>query len=80
MQTTYILIMIISLALIGFLFWVKSRQAPEERKKPSNLALAGMLLVVMAIIFSGNRLVGYFLIGIGVGLAVIDLILTLQKK
>jgi hypothetical protein len=80
MQAAYVLIMIVSLALIGLLFWMKSKQPSEGRKKTSYLALLGMLMVVMAIIFSENRWVGYFLIGAGVALALVDLFLTQIKR
>lgn len=76
MQNTYILIMILSLALIGILFWFKSRKSPAERRKPSSLALLGMLLVVMSVVIGENRWVGYSLMGTGVALVVLDLFLN----
>jgi peptidoglycan/LPS O-acetylase OafA/YrhL len=76
MQTIYILIAIVALFLIGILFWSKSRQSTRTKKKPSQLAFLGMLLVVMAIMFGENRWVGYTLIAAGICLAVADIIFS----
>ena len=46
----------------------------KQYEKPSNLAILGMSLVVLGIIFGDSRTIGYSLIGIGVILSVIDAI------
>jgi hypothetical protein len=46
----------------------------KQYKKPSNLAVLGMSLVVLGIIFGDDRLIGYSFIGVGVLLSVIDAI------
>jgi hypothetical protein len=59
------LVVIVVLLLIG-----RGRQY----HKPSNLAILGMSLVVLGIIFGDDRLIGYSFIGVGVLLSVIDAI------
>ncbi len=73
MQTAYIGMAIAVLVIIFGIFVLKSRQKPIQSRKPSPLALIGMLLVVLAIVAGENRWVGYSLIGLGVLLAVLDL-------
>jgi len=46
----------------------------KQYKKPSNLAILGMSLVVLGIIFGDSRVVGYSFIGVGVLVAVVDAI------
>lgn len=52
----------------------------KKRKKSSKLATFAMTLVVVGIIFGDNPLIGYFFIGVGVILGVIDIIKNLEKK
>jgi hypothetical protein len=46
----------------------------KQYHKPSNLAILGMSLVVLGIIFGDDRIIGYSFIGVGVLLSVIDAI------
>jgi hypothetical protein len=46
----------------------------KQYKKPSNLAILGMPVVVLGIIFGDDRLIGYSFIGVGVLIAVVDAI------
>jgi lysylphosphatidylglycerol synthetase-like protein (DUF2156 family) len=46
----------------------------KQYKKPSNLAVLGMSLVVLGIVFGDSRIVVYSFIGVGVLLSVIDAI------
>jgi hypothetical protein len=46
----------------------------KQYHKPSNLAILGMSLVVLGIIFGDDRLIGYSFIGVGVLLSIIDAI------
>jgi hypothetical protein len=73
MQTTTIAISVALLAIIAGITLLRSKQKGVQNHKPSNLALMGMLLVVLAIFVSDNRWLGYALIGLGVLLAVVDI-------
>ncbi len=44
----------------------------KQYSKPSNLAILGMALVVLGIIFGDNRVVGYSFMGVGVFLSIVD--------
>jgi hypothetical protein len=46
----------------------------KQHRKPSNLAILALSLVVLGIIFGDSRIVGYSFIGVGVILSVIDAI------
>jgi hypothetical protein len=59
------LIVIVVLLLLG---------RGKQYKKPSNLAILGISLVVLGIIFGDSRIIGYSFIGVGVLLSVIDII------
>jgi hypothetical protein len=74
MQTAYIGIAIVSIAIIFGIIFLRAKQKPSESRRPSTLALIGMLLVVFAIVAGENRWLGYSFIGLGVLLAVVDLI------
>jgi len=74
----YILIAIIVLLIIAILvFFIKK----NKKQKPLT-PLAGLAFgfVIAGIIFGESRLVGYSLMGIGVLLAIIDVIIKLKKK
>ena len=71
MEPVWIAISIIALVVIVvFLLIGRGRQY----KKPSNLAILGMSLVVLGIIFGDDRLIGYSFIGVGVLLSVVDIV------
>jgi hypothetical protein len=71
METMWIAISIAALVVIvGLLLIARGKQY----HKPSNLAILGMSLVVLGIIFGDSRIVGYSFIGVGVLLSVIDAI------
>jgi hypothetical protein len=65
----WIAISIIALVVIAVLL-LRGRR--KQYPKPSNLAVLGMSLVVLGIIFGDSRIVGYSFIGVGVLLSVID--------
>lgn len=76
MNAVYIGIASVALVLIA-VFYFFIRKNHKQAQKPSLLALLGMIFVIVSIFFSDmNRLVGYAFIGVGVLLAVIDLIRT----
>jgi hypothetical protein len=58
--------------IVGLL--IITRGKGKQYPKPSNLAILGISMVVLGIIFGEDRLIGYSFIGIGVLLSVIDAI------
>ena len=71
MEPVWIAISIIALVVIVVLLLIARG---KQYRKPSNLAILGMSLVVLGIIFGDDRLIGYSFIGVGVILSVIDAI------
>jgi hypothetical protein len=69
MEPVWIAISIVALVVIAVLL-LRGRR--KQYPKPSNLAVLGMSLVVLGIIFGDSRIVGYSFIGVGVLLSVID--------
>jgi hypothetical protein len=69
MESVWIAISIVALVVIAVLL-LRGRR--KQYPKPSNLAVLGMSLVVLGIIFGDSRIVGYSFIGVGVLLSVID--------
>ena len=80
MKNIYIVISIVSLALIAIIFFV-SRAKGKQPQKLSKLATFSMSLVVFGIIFrNGDRWLGYSFMGVGVILAVVDIVRNRSKK
>ncbi|MDD5191648.1 MAG: hypothetical protein PHH54_01995 [Candidatus Nanoarchaeia archaeon] len=74
----YILISIIVLLIIAILvFFIKKNR---KQKSLTLLASLAFVFIIAGIIFGDSRLVGYSLIGIGVLLAIIDMVRKLKKK
>jgi hypothetical protein len=74
----YVLISIIVLLLIAiFLFFIKKN---NKKEKLSPLASIAFAFILAGIIFGGNKLISYSLIGIGVLFAVVDILKKLKKK
>ncbi len=71
MEPVWIAISVVALIVIIVLLLVGRG---TQYKKPSNLAVLGMSLVVLGIIFGDDRLIGYSFIGVGVLIAVVDAI------
>ena len=71
MEPVWIAIAIIALVVIVVLLLIARGR---QYQQPSNLAILGMSLVVLGIIFGDDRLIGYSFIGVGVILSVIDAI------
>jgi len=71
MEPLWIAISISALVVIVVLLLIARG---KQYRKPSNLAILGMSLVVLGIIFGDDRLIGYSFIGVGVLLSVIDAI------
>ena len=80
MEPLYIGIEIAALIIIVVLLLI-SRQKGKQLRKPSNLFIIGMTLVVLGIIFvDAGRLISYSFIGVGALLAIIDGIRNLKNK
>jgi hypothetical protein len=71
MEPVWIAISIIALVVIVVLLLIARGR---QYQQPSNLAILGMSLVVLGIIFGDSRAIGYSLIGVGVLLSVIEAI------
>ena len=67
----YIAISIAALGIIALSLVLGRRGGKEKRLTP--LAGVAFALVVAGLVFGGDRLVGYSLLGIGVILAVVDM-------
>jgi len=80
MQTPYILISLAAIALILILlaFFLRKRVKPGQ--KLSVLTAVSFAFVIAGIVFGENRILGYSLMGVGVLIAVIDIILKTKKK
>jgi len=80
MNPLYIGIAITALIIIVVLLLI-SRQKGKQLRKPSNLFILAMTLVVLGIIFvDAGRLISYSFIGVGALLAIIDGIRNLKNK
>jgi hypothetical protein len=76
-STIYIimaLVVLVAIATLAYFIYQK-----REDKKPSPLVGLGLAFITMGILFGDSRLIGYGLIGIGVAIAVIDMIIKLNK-
>ena len=71
MEPVWIAISIIALVVIVVLLLIARGR---QYQQPSNLAIVGICLVVLGIIFGDDRVIGYSFIGVGVLLSVIDTI------
>jgi cytochrome bd-type quinol oxidase subunit 2 len=71
MEAMWIAISIVALVVIVVLLLIARGR---QYQQPSNLAILGMSLVVLGIIFGDSRLIGYPFIGVGIFLSVIDAI------
>jgi hypothetical protein len=71
MEHLWIAISIIALVVIVVLLLIARGR---QYQQPSNLAILGMSLVVLGIIFGDDRRIGYPLIGVGILLSVIEAI------
>ena len=71
MEHLWIAISIIALVVIVVLLLIARGR---QYQQPSNLAIVGICLVVLGIIFGDDRRIGYPLIGVGILLSVIEAI------
>jgi hypothetical protein len=74
----YIAITIVVLALVTLLFYLGSRNKPSRGLTP--LAGLAFAFILAGILFGSNRVIGYGLLGVGVILAVIDIVNKSKNK
>ncbi len=74
----YISVAVVVLAVIALLVFVVGKKGRGQRLTP--LASFAFAFVLAGVLFGENRLVGYGLMGIGVVLAVIDIVNKSKKK
>jgi hypothetical protein len=74
----FIVISLVILAIIALLVVLANRHKKDT--KLSKLAILAFLFIISGIVFGDDRLLGYGLIGVGVLLAVIDIIRKLREK
>jgi hypothetical protein len=67
----YIAISIIALAIIALPIFILGKS--QEKKRLTPIASLAFGFIVAGIVFGGNRLIGYSLMGIGVVLSLIDM-------
>ena len=79
MEPVWIAISIIALVVIMVLLLI-SRRKRKQILNPSNLLILAMSLVVLGIIFGGERLIGYSFMGVGILLSVIDAIRNRKQQ
>ena len=75
----YILISIIILILVAVVVFVVSRNKAGKEKALTPLAGLAFAFILAGLFFGNNQLAGYGLIGVGVILAVIDMIKKSKK-
>ncbi|MCX6737875.1 MAG: hypothetical protein NTY11_00390 [Candidatus Parcubacteria bacterium] len=76
-QSIYIVIAIVALAIIGGLMIFMKKMRPGAKLSP--LAGLAFVFLIAGIIFGENRLIGYILIGIGLIIAIFDIIKKFKK-
>ena len=74
----YIAVLIVVLAIIALLVFFVSKNKSDKKLTP----LAGLAFgfILAGIIFGEDRLIGYSLMGVGVILAIIDIVKKLKSK
>ncbi|VVC04581.1 Uncharacterised protein [Candidatus Burarchaeum australiense] len=75
---SYIAVAVVALAIIALLVFVVKRNG--QQRKLSRLAALAFAFVLAGILFGEDRPVGYGLMGIGVLLAVVDIIKKARRQ
>jgi len=73
----YILVSILALAAIIFILFLT---IGKKHKKISTLTYLAFMFIIAGIIFGDSKYIGYSLMGVGVALAIVDIILKERKK
>lgn len=77
-SVTYIVIAILALAIVALLAFVVSHGKSEHRLSP--LAGLAFALILAGIVLGESRFAGYTLVGVGVLLAIVDIIRKWQSR
>jgi drug/metabolite transporter (DMT)-like permease len=78
--TVYLILSLVVLAIVASLVYFISRKRSGIGKPLSPLAGLAFAFILAGLFFGGNQWVGYGLMGIGVVLAVIDIIMKIRAK
>ena len=79
-STPYILISVVAFLLVALFLIALFLRTKKQNKPLSKLGALSLVLVIGGIAFGENRAVGYSLIGIGLLLAVLDIIKKSRSK
>ncbi len=77
----YILTSVVILLIIAVIV-IFARKNSKKKKRETITPLAGLAFgfILLGILFSDSRLIGYSLMGIGVVLAVVDIVVRMKKR
>ena len=77
----YILTSVIILLVIAAIV-IFARKNSKKKKQETITPLAGIAFgfILLGILFSDSRLIGYSLMGIGIILAVVDIVVRMKKR
>ncbi len=73
----YLVIAILSFLVIALIFFLM--RGKKQTKTTSTLTYLAFIFVIFGIVFGENRYVGYSLMGVGVAIAIVDIILKGKK-
>ncbi len=76
----YILVSIIVLAVIAILGFFVHKNNTRRKKPFSKLTSLAFAFVLAGILFGNEKILGYILFGIGIVLAIVDIIRKTRKK
>jgi len=76
----YIVISIAAIAAVALLVFLVSGKKKVNKNRLTPLAGLAFSFVAGGIVFGDNRLIGYSLMGVGIVLAVIDIIIRMKQK
>ena len=74
----YIAVSILALAIVALLVFFVNKNRKENRLTP--LASLAFTCTVLGVVFSEDRLIGFSLMGVGVLLAVVDMVNRSKQK
>ncbi|MFH0837223.1 MAG: hypothetical protein V1870_03785 [Candidatus Aenigmatarchaeota archaeon] len=78
LSESYVIITIAILAIVAILVFFVNKGKKSKRFTP--LAGLALVFVIAGIIFGSDMMLGYILLGIGIIIAVIDIVIKLRNK
>ena len=78
--TSFILLTIVILLIISILLVITSKNNGSNAKPLTPVAGLAFAFILMGVILTDNRLIGYGFMTVGVILAIVDIIIKLRKK